>query len=125
MSRNIAALNKVAEKYAVLPFKKLQDIPANEELVVNQIKKMNTRYGLRVAISINNEYIVFPPNRVQNHLMDQKNECVPRELEQCIEQGTPRFIKKKGAEEREDQKTVSVEFKVITECKYASSLHKY
>ncbi|KAK2578232.1 hypothetical protein KPH14_001017 [Odynerus spinipes] len=97
MSRNIAALNKVAEKYTVLPFKKLQDIPANEELVVNQIKKMNTRYGLRVAISINNEYIVFPPNHVQNHLMDPKNECVLRELEQCIEQGTLRFIKKKGA----------------------------
>ena len=67
------AVNKIA-KLEFKPTKKVSDLTDGLIYKVSLLKQVNTKYGLKVAAELNDEFEIFLPRRLNTYFEQQKEE---------------------------------------------------
>lgn len=60
-------------KMAFLPYKPLAELELNRRYMVNAIRKVSTRFGVRVVVTLNDEFQVFLTNKVSKTLVEHQS----------------------------------------------------
>lgn len=64
-------LNTLAKSPA-LPIKSLKELELNKQYVINDVKKVSTKYGEKVKLTLENSFGVYLPCKVNNYLTDNE-----------------------------------------------------
>ena len=67
------ALNIAAASPCYLPTKKLSDLSLDTLYNVSKIKKVQTKFGLKVVLELNNQFDIFLPKKVCDLLIQKDN----------------------------------------------------
>ena len=70
-------LNNIAQGY--LPTKKVSDLE-NIRYQITKVGKVNTKFGTKVVVDLNNEFQLFLPSRISSVIL-QDNECYKQIIE--------------------------------------------
>lgn len=65
---DINQLNEIASNF--FPTKKMMDLESGKKYNVTGLKRLNTKYGNKIVIIIDESYQVFLPERVSKHIND-------------------------------------------------------
>lgn len=74
---DLQKLNQICNN-TFLPKKRMSELEKETVYMVTQIKSVNTRFGLRFVVTLNEEFQVFLPDRTAKFL--EKNENVTEEM---------------------------------------------
>ena len=66
---DLARLNEVA---SYLPLKKMSDLEITHDYMLTALKKVDTKYGVKVVAHLDEQYQVFLPKRISDSLVKDK-----------------------------------------------------
>ncbi|XP_014215083.1 regulator of G-protein signaling 6-like [Copidosoma floridanum] len=72
---DLTALNKVASR-GFLPCKKITEMIVNHSYMVTKLKKVNTKYGIKAVVELNDEFQLFLPSAMSKNIVDNKGRGV-------------------------------------------------
>lgn len=67
---DFAKINQIASGCQFLPCKKLKELEEGKNYHLTSIRKVETKYGLKIKVDIDNEFTVFLPARMTKIAQD-------------------------------------------------------
>lgn len=66
------ALNQAGKTPCYLPTKKLRDLEVNKLYAITEVKKISTRYGIKIVLQLDSNFDIFLPSRVNGILVENE-----------------------------------------------------
>ena len=80
---DLKAINAVGRMDGVMPTKPLSDLTLNKKYAVSKIRKVHTKYGIRIVAELKNQFAVFLPGRIMKIFEDVKCDETFEKLEEA------------------------------------------
>ena len=85
---DLTELNKLGAAAAntYLPTVKITELPKNQEMRVTELRRVNTRYGRKVVLSLDSRYSIFLSGRLSEGLLN--NEQTLKNLSENVKENS-------------------------------------
>ena len=74
-------INEAARSPSYLPTKRLRDFELNKQYKITSLKKVSTKYGLKIVLELDNSFDIFLPGKVNSLLLENPEALLNLELE--------------------------------------------
>lgn len=61
---DFSKLNEIANLSNISPLKKMSDLMVNSEYKITELKQVNTKHGMKIIATIDEDFDIFLPNRI-------------------------------------------------------------
>lgn len=84
---DLSQINEVSQAPSFLPTKQLKSLTLRKIYQIDSIRKCNTRYGVRFAVDLNQEFSCFLSSRVSKFLRMKKSKKYLENISRASEEG--------------------------------------
>ena len=74
-------INEAARSLSYLPTKRLRDLELNKQYKITSLKKVSTKYGLKIVLELDSSFDIFLPSKVNSLLLEKPETLLNLELE--------------------------------------------